>query len=56
MAALRLFTCECGHKLRFGAEKCGKCYHRTPFANRVPVWLAGSALLVLILLGVVMRV
>ena len=30
----RLFTCSCGHKLRYGAGRCGKCYYRTHMLNR----------------------
>jgi len=30
----RFFTCTCGHKLRYGAGRCGKCYYRTPMLNR----------------------
>ncbi|WP_323767940.1 zinc ribbon domain-containing protein [Marinovum sp.] len=38
----RLFRCpSCGHRLRFGATTCGKCYLPTPFYNRkLPFWLA----------------
>lgn len=42
---LRVFTCECGHKLRFGAAKCGKCYHSTGLLNRIPFWFFSGALL-----------
>lgn len=48
----RLFRCSnCGHRLRFGAPVCGKCYHPTPMANRrLTYWLA---LLLIPLLGLV---
>jgi len=41
---IRLFRCQwCGHRLRLGNSSCGKCYQPTPYYNRLPVWLAGLA-------------
>jgi hypothetical protein len=32
---VRLFECtKCGHKLRLGAENCGRCHEATPLKNR----------------------
>lgn len=42
---LRLFTCAtCGHKLRFGASRCGQCWQPSPLYNqtRFYITLAGA--------------
>lgn len=39
MDARRFFTCECGHRLRFGAYYCGKCHQETIRANRMSFWV-----------------
>lgn len=54
--ARRYFTCGCGHKLRFGAKRCGKCKDTTPFFNRVWFWdalaIGGTFIAIMSLLGV----
>ena len=34
----RIFSCSCGHKLRFGTHHCGSCWANTPFYNRREFW------------------
>lgn len=46
MAVHRFFTCECGHKLRFGAKQCGKCYWDTPPWNRQWFWLFAATVII----------
>ena len=49
MRKLRVFECAaCGHKLRFGAENCGKCYTPTPLRNRI--WTYAIAALIALFL------
>jgi hypothetical protein len=44
--ALRVFTCrECGHRMRYGARRCGNCYAPTPGSNRVRTLILGLGLL-----------
>lgn len=54
---IRLFTCDCGHKLRFGATECGKCWERTPFQNHKSAALlfAGAIVTGLIVLTIATR-
>lgn len=50
--AIRIFRCKrCGHKMRYGASRCGSCGGPTPHINRD--WLPfgiGVAVFMLILL------
>lgn len=35
----RPYSCSaCGHKLRFGASNCGRCYEPTGLLNRRWIW------------------
>lgn len=51
---LRLFYCErCGHPIRFGASRCGKCHISSPVVNRKPFyWAAGLSLVALAIAGI----
>lgn len=44
MAVVRIFTCQCGHKLRYGARHCGNCWLETPVWNRRPFLYLGGTL------------
>lgn len=49
---IRLFKCECGHKMRFGARKCSSCYFPSSWMNRKSTYtlmLVGISLLALAL-------
>ncbi len=51
--ALRIFECwHCGHKLRFGARRCGECYSPTPIWNRSATMRLLTAMVVIFLGGV----
>ena len=34
----RIFRCSCGHKLKFGAVNCGKCYEPARIYNQTSFW------------------
>jgi hypothetical protein len=40
---MRVFRCSCGHKMRFGAARCGRCYDHSPFYNRRETWVTAAA-------------
>lgn len=42
---MRVFRCSCGHRMRFGANRCGWCWAGTPFYNRRATWLTASTAL-----------
>ena len=53
MSALRLFTCRaCGHRMRYGADRCGNCQRSTGMLNRVePLIVAALAVVFLVILS-----
>ena len=50
---LRLISCKtCGHKLRFGASRCGQCWQPSPLINQTGFHMAAAGATVLIALYV----
>lgn len=52
---IRLFSCSCHYKLRFGAKSCPYCFRVTPFYNRISFWVL-AAVLVLLVAGLALGV
>lgn len=56
MSTMRIFHCDCGHKMRFGARDCGRChaptrvYNRNMFAFTVGWLLLATAVLIVAIL------
>ena len=49
----RFFYCTaCGHKLRFGADRCGSCRRPTPLSNRYATYGVALALIIALLIAV----
>lgn len=44
---LRIFYCGCGHKIRFGAARCGYCGDGAPILNRKSIYIIGLLMLAL---------
>jgi hypothetical protein len=40
---MRILWCFCGHRMRFGAARCGWCYQSTSFYNRRATWMTAAA-------------
>ncbi len=41
---MRLFTCAaCGHKMRFGAARCGQCWQAAPMYNQTRFYVTLAA-------------
>ena len=48
--ALRIFTCrDCGHRMRFSHNHCGKCFARKEAYQQPLLWYAIAVILVLLL-------
>jgi hypothetical protein len=46
--SLRLFTCAtCGHKIRFGAARCGQCWQAAPLYNQTRFYVGLAAVVAL---------
>ena len=53
--ALRIFTCrDCGHRMRFARDHCGKCYcHKETYQQPMLWYVVIAVLAVLLILGLV---
>ncbi|MBT9384668.1 hypothetical protein KM176_12420 [Pseudooceanicola sp. CBS1P-1] len=51
----RLFTCrECGHKMRFSGQFCGKCYARKETYQMPNLWRGAAVIVFLLILIAIM--